>query len=183
MSKSKKNKSPKIDPRVLARPRLDTLFDRHARGELDADGLYAGVQALIAEVGPHPVLDSLVKRMEGTPEAERETLMLLVERLRRPDVIDYLWRQVKKPGALSVEAKTTALVILKGMGEEVDISDPGRYFSARDFKPSGLQSIEAMARMGLRGLARHLRGARDPVEVERLMLDINRMPENAIGGE
>lgn len=162
---------------------MDALFDRHASGALTLEGLQTETTALMAEAGHRPVLDALVKRMEGTPEAGRETLMTLVERLRRPEVIDYLWQQVKKPGALSVKAKTTALVILKGMGEEVDISDLGRYFSARDFKPSSLQSVEEMARMGLRGLARHLRGARDPVEVERLMLDINRMPENAADDE
>ncbi len=183
MSKSKKSKSPKIDPRLLARPRLDALFNRQARGELDADGLHAGVQALIAEAGPDPVLNALVKRMEGTPEAEREALMLLVERLRSPAVIAYLWQQVKKPGALSMEAKTTTLVILKQMGEDVDIADPGRYFSPRDFKPSDVRSAEELLRSGLRGIARHLRGARDPVEVERLMLDINRMPENSGDGE
>ncbi len=183
MSKTKKNKSPKIDPRLLARPRLDALFDRQSRGELDADGLHAAVQALIAEAGPHPVLNALVKRMEGTPETEREALMLLIERLRSPAVITYLWQQVKKPGALSIEAKTTALVILKEMGEDVDIADPGRYFSPRDFKPSDVRSAEELLRSGLRGIARHLRGARDPVEVERLMLDINRMPDNALDGE
>ena len=183
MSKSKKRKSPKIDPRLLARPRLDTLFDRHARGELDADGLHTGVQTLIAEAGLDPVLDALVKRMEGTPEAEREPLMLLVERLRSSALIAYLWQQVKKPGALSMEAKTTMLVILKQMGEDVDIADPGLYFSPRDFKPSDVRSAEELVRSGLRGIARHLRGARDPVEVERLMLDINRMPEKASDGE
>jgi hypothetical protein len=180
---SKKNKAPRIDPRLLVRPRLDALFDRQAGGALNLDGLQAGAEALMAEVGHRPVMDALVKRMEGTPEAERETLMLLVERLRRPEVIEYLWQQVKKPGALSVEAKTTALVILKGMGEDVDLSDPGRYFSPRDFKPGDIRSVEEMARMGLRGLARHLRGARDPAEIERLMLDINRMPEKASEGE
>lgn len=183
MSKSKKNKNLQIDPRLLVRPRLDTLFDRQASGTPDLDGLQAGVEALIAEVGHRPVMDALVKRMEGTPEAERETLMLLVERLRRPEVIDYLWHQVRKPGALSLEAKTTALVILKGLGEDVDISDPGRYFSQRDFKPGDIRSMEALFRTGLRGLARQLRGGRNPVEVERLMLDINRMPGNAGDGE
>ena len=70
MSKSKKNKSPKIDPRVLTRPRLDALFERHARGEQDLNGLEAGVRALIAEAGPGPVLEALVKRLaHAHPEA------------------------------------------------------------------------------------------------------------------
>ncbi len=183
MSKSKKSKSPKIDPRVLTRPRLDALFERHARGELDLDGLEAGVRALMAEAGHGPVLEALVKRMEGTPEQERETLMALVERLRSREVIDYLWQQVKKPGALSLDAKMTALVVLKQMGEDVDIADPGRYFSPRDIRPGDVRTAENMLRLGLRGLARAVREARDVVEVERIMLDINRMPEQALDAE
>ena len=86
--KAKKHKRPKIARRVLARPRLNALFDRHARGELDDDGLQAGLQALMAEVGHGPLLDALVKRMEGTPEAERETLMAILPRLRSPEVVE-----------------------------------------------------------------------------------------------
>ncbi len=183
MSKSKKPQPPKIDPRVLTRPRLDALFDRHARAELDDDGLQAGIQALMAEVGHGPVLDALVKRMEGTPEADRETLMMILPRLRKPEVIDYLWQLVKKPRAMSVDAKVTTLVILKQMGEDVDMIDPGRYFSPRDIKPTDIKSAQDLFRMGVRGLARHLRDSRDPAEVEAYMHRINRMPETAIGGE
>ena len=181
--KAKKHKRPKIARRVLARPRLNALFDRHARGELDDDGLQAGLQALMAEVGHGPLLDALVKRMEGTPEAERETLMVILPRLRSPEVINYLWQLVKKPRALSVEARLTTLVILKGMGEDVDVKDPGLYFSPHDIRPSDLKSAQDMFRLGLRGLARSLRESRDPAEVEAFMHRINQMPEQAIGGE
>lgn len=182
MSKSKKTKAPKIDPRVMTRPRLDALFERQARGELDLDGLEAGVRALMAEVGHPAALDALVKRMEGTPEGERETLMSLLPRLKSREVIDYLWQQVKKRGALSLDAKMTALVILKEMGEEVDLSDPSRYFSPRDIKPGDIKAAEALFRAGMRGLARSLRESRDPAEVEAFMHRINQMPEEAIDG-
>ena len=181
--KAKKRKRRKIDRRVLTSPRLNALFDRHARGELDDDGLQAGLQALMAEVGHGPLLDALVKRMEGTPEAERDTLMTILPRLRSPEVIDYLWGLVKKPRALSVEAKLTTLVILKGMGEDVDIKDPGLYFSPQDIRPSDLKSAQDMFRLGLRGLARYLRQSRDPAEVEAFMHRINQMHEQAIDGE
>ncbi len=181
--KAKKRKRRKIDRRVLTSPRLNALFDRHARGELDDDGLQAGLQALMAEVGHGPVLDALVKRMEGTPEAERDTLMTILPRLRSPEVIDYLWGLVKKPRSLSVEAKLTTLVILKGMGEDVDIKDPGLYFSPQDIRPSDLKSAQDMFRLGLRGLARYLRQSRDPAEVEAFMHRINQMHEQAIDGE
>ncbi len=182
MSKSKKTKTPKIDPRVMTRPRLDALFERQARGELDLDGLEAGVRALMAEVGQPAALDALVKRMEGTPEGERETLMSLLPRLKSREVIDYLWQQVKKRGALSLDAKMTALVVLREMGEEVDLRDPGRYFSPRDIKPGDIKAAEALFRTGMRGLARSLRESRDPAEVEAFMHRINQMPEEAIGG-
>lgn len=182
-SKSKKHKTPKIDRRVLTRPRLDALFDRQARGELDNDGLQAGLQALMAEVGHGPVLDALVTRMEGTSEIEQDTLLTVLPRLRRPEVVDYLWQLVKQPRRLSVGVKMTTLTILKQMGEDVDITDPGRYFSPRDIRPGDLQSAQDVLRMGVRGLARSLRQSRDPVEVEAFMHRVNRMPEEAIGGE
>jgi hypothetical protein len=159
------------------------LFDRHARGELDDDGLQAGLEALMAEVGHGPVMDALVKRMEGTPAGERDTLLTILPRLRSPKVIDHLWQVVKKPRAFSIEAKLTALVVLKEMGEDVDLADPGRYLSPRDIKPSDLESAQDMFRVGLRGLARSIRGSRDPAEVEAYMHRINRMPETAAGGE
>jgi hypothetical protein len=137
----------------------------------------------MAEVGHRPLLDALVKRMEGTPEAERDTLMTILPRLRSPEVIDYLWQLVKKPRALSVEAKLTTLVILKGMGEDVDVTDPGLYVSPQDIRPGDIKSAQDMFGLGLRGLARSLRESRDPAEVEAFMLRINQMPEQAIGGE
>ncbi len=183
MSKSKKTKAPKIDPRVMTRPRLDALFERQARGELDLDGLEAGVRALMTEAGQPATLEALVKRMEGTPEGERETLMSLLPRLKSREVIDYLWQQVKKRGRLSLDAKMTALVILKEVGEEVDLRDPSRYFSPRDIKPGDIKAAEGMFRTGMRGLARSLRESRDPAEVEAFMHRINKMPEQAIDGK
>ncbi len=183
MSKKNKHKTPKVDPRVMARPRLDALFERHARGELDDAGLQSDVQALIAETDLPSVFDALVMRMHGTPETERETLMTLVERLKSREAIDYLWQQVRKPRALTLDAKMTILIILKGMGEDVDISDPGRYFSARDLKPSDLKSAEDLFRAGVRGLARHLRDSRDPAEVEAYMHHIYKMRDTALGGQ
>ncbi len=183
MSKKDKHKTPKVDPRVMARPRLDALFERHARGELDVAGLHAAVQSLIAETDLPSVFGALVMRMHGTPEAERDTLMTLVERLKSREAIDYLWQQVKKPRALSWDAKTTVLAILKGVGEEVDLSDPSRYFSARDLKPSDLKSIEDLFRAGVRGLARHLRDSRDPAEAEAYMHHVYKMRDTALGGQ
>jgi hypothetical protein len=90
---------------------------------------------------------------------------------------------VKKPRALSVEAKLTTLVILKGMGEDVDVTDPDLYFSPHDIRPGDIKSAQDMFRLGMRGLARHLRESRDPAEVEAFMHRINQMPEQAIGGE
>ncbi len=182
MSKSKKTQTPKIDPRVMTRSRLDTLFERQARGELDLDGLEVGVRALMTEVGQPAALDALVKRMEGTPEGERETLMSLLPRLKSREVIDYLWQQVKKRGRLSLDAKMTVLVILKEMGEEVDLRDPSLYFSPRDIRPGDIKAAEDLFRTGMRGLARSLRESRDPAEVEAFMHRINQMPEQAIDG-
>ena len=129
MSKSKKKTTPKIDPRALARPRLDVLFDRCARGELDHDGLLAGVQALIAEAGHRPALDALLKRLEAAPPAERAAFIANAGVLQRPDVIAYLWQQAKNPGH-STPLRSVSLGLLRAMGEDADPDAPERYVPA-----------------------------------------------------
>jgi len=110
-------------------------------------------------------------------------VLIVLPRLRRPEVIDYLWQLVKQPRRLSVGAKMATLTILKQMGEDVDITDPGRYFSPRDITPGDLQAAQDVFRMGVRGLARSLRQSRDPIEVEVFMQRINRLSKEALGGE
>lgn len=182
MSKSKKHKTPNINPSVLARPRLDALFEQSAGAEPDLDALETGVRALMRELGEGPILDALVKRMEGANEIDRETLMLLVPRLSSPTVIDYLWQQVKRRGGFSLDAKMTMLVILKTMGEDVDLTDATLYIPARDVKATDLDTMEDMVRMGMRGLARGLRGVRDVAEAEAYMHRVQQMPADSVDG-
>ena len=164
MSKSKKTKVRKIDPRLLVRPRLDALFELPVEGKINLDGLEVGVRAMMAEVGQPVVLDALVKQLEGTPEGQRETLMLLLPRLKNNEVIDYLWQQVKKRSGFSAGAKMTMLVILNAMGEDVDINDPGLYFSPGNVKLKDITTAQNFLQMGMHGLARELREVKDPAE-------------------
>lgn len=185
MSKSKKRKrwSRKRKPPLPVQPRLNALLDRVGRDELDEAGLQSNLQALMAELGHGPVLDALMTRMAGSASTGRDTLMTLLPRLKSREVIDHLWQQVRRPRALPLGAKLTALTILKDMGEDVDLADPGRYFSPRDIKPSDIKSAQDMFRLGINNLAHALRESRDPAEVEAFMVRINRMPQEAIGGE
>ncbi|MGB8648695.1 MAG: hypothetical protein WCF84_25885 [Anaerolineae bacterium] len=182
MSKSKKQRKLNIDPAILARPRLESLFSQYAQGAFDLDALEANIRALMQDLGAGPVLDALVKRMEGTPPAERETLMVLLPRLKSQTVIDYLWQRIKKAGGLSLDAKMTAMVILKGLGEEVDIANPGLYLSPREIKTTDFKTVTDMMRMGLSGLARGLRDVRDAAEAEAYMHRIQQMPRDARDG-
>jgi hypothetical protein len=108
--------------------------------------------------------------------------MALLPRLKSPEVIDYLWQQVKKPGGFSAGAKMIALVILKEMGEEVNIKEPGLYFSPSEIKPGDIHTAQNLFRIGMSGLARELRQASDPAEVEAIMHRVNQMPKEAIDG-
>lgn len=182
MSKAKKHKTPKVNPAVLARPRLDALFEQSTGAERDLDALECGVRALMRELGDGPILEALVKRMEGANEQERETLVRLAPRLKSAAVIDYLWQQVKRRGGFSLDAKMTMLVILKAMGEAVDLDDATLYISPRDVKEANLDSLEAMVRLGTRGMARGLRGVRDAAEVEAYMHRIQQLPEDSADG-
>lgn len=182
MSKAKKSKTPKINPAVLARPRLDALFEQVGGEATNLAALESGVRALMRELGEGPILEALVKRMEGANDQDRETLMELVPRLKSATVIDSLWQQVKRRGGFSLDAKMTMLVILKAMGEKVELDDATLYISPRDVKAANLDSLEDMVRMGMRGLARGLRGVRDAAEGEAYMHRVQQMPEDSIDG-
>jgi len=75
----------------MARPHLDALFEQQAERKIDLDELEAGVPSLMSEVGQPVVLDALVKRLEGTPEDEREMLMSLLPHLKSREMVDHLW--------------------------------------------------------------------------------------------
>ncbi len=183
MVKKSKQKRPSIDPRVLTTPRVDALLQQYAQGELEKEALEAALRALMAEVGHGPVLDALLARLERAPDEERDALMLIISDLKSPEVVDYLWRQVRRPRELPLDVRMITLVVLRQMGEDVDISDPGRYFSPRDLHPEDFRSAKAVMRLGLHGLARSLRQTRTPTEVEMFMLRLYRFAEEEGGGE
>ncbi len=168
---------------MLTAPRVDALLQQCARGELDKEDLEANLRALMAEVGHGPVLDALLAQMERASDEERDALMLIIADLKSPEVVDYLWQQVRRQRKLPLDVRMITLVVLKQMGEEVDISDPGRYFSPRDLRPEDLRSAKAVLRMGIHGLARSLRQASNPTEAEMFMLRVYRFAEEEGGGE
>jgi hypothetical protein len=124
-----KKKTPKIDPRLLVRPRLDALFDRHARGELDQESLPSSLQQLLVEVGYRPLLEALLKRLEAAPAADRERFWPMAARLRTPEVIAHLWQKAREAQA-AVETRRLSLSLLRALGEDADPDHPERYVPA-----------------------------------------------------
>jgi hypothetical protein len=182
MSKFQKSRTHKVNPGLMLRPRLNTLFEQPQGGKIDLDRLEEGVRTLMTEVSQPVVLGALVKRMEGTPEGESEMLMSLLLRLKSREVIDYLWQQAKKNSGFSVGAKMTMLVILKGMGEEVDLKDPGLYFDVKRHQGRDIKTVQNLVQIGMHGLARELRELKDPAAVEAYMHHITKMTNEATDG-
>lgn len=126
MSKSKKHKKPNIPLSALARPRLDAVLD--AAGQ-EPEVVAAQVATLVRELGIAPVLDSIVKRVESASPEEQERLRGLAARLRTDENVTHLWNLVKRQGGMSDDAKRAALIVLRGMGEEIALDDPSRYLA------------------------------------------------------
>lgn len=153
---------------TLARPRLDAILTRRERDELDDGGCADKVSALMTELGRKPVLDTLVKKLETTSDTERDALMAVISKLGDEETIAYLWRIVRR-SKMSIGVKSTALIILKQMGEDVDLSDPGAYFSTRDVKPTDIAEMARLGRHSLRMLIKRLQEAESVGEIEGLM--------------
>jgi hypothetical protein len=126
MRKSSKKKTPKIDPRLLVRPRIDALLDRYAGGALDDAQLQAEFTALMTEAGYRLMLEALLKRLETAPAAERASLPRWAAPFKQPESIAHLW-QLAKDGLTIGEARRASLELLQALGEEADPVQADKY--------------------------------------------------------
>jgi len=152
----------------MTRPLLEKAFARYERGELDDDGLTEEVSALMDKIGHKPVLDALVKKLETTSDEERATLILIISQLGDKKTIKHLWHLARR-SKMSIGVKHTALVILKQMGEDVDLNNPGAYLSRQDVTLENLAEIEQMSRHGLGKIIKDLQKAKNFGEIEGMM--------------
>ena len=167
--KSKKQKKPNIPAQTMARPRLEQILTRRQHGELEDEEFTASIEALMAEIGREAVLNALVGLLNGATPEQKDALMVAIPKLGNAETIKHLWNLVHR-SKLSVGGKMTALVILKQMGEEVNLDDPGEYFSWRDIKHSDLSEIENMGRFALRALINELQQLDTADDIEGFML-------------
>jgi hypothetical protein len=179
--KKKKQKKPNIPVQPLARPRLEQILVRRQHGELDDEEYVDSMKALMVEIGDEAVLNALVGLLDNADEERKDALMIAIPKLGNKQTIKHLWQLVRH-SKLSVGAKMTALIILKQMGEEVNLENPGEYFSWRDVKQADAEEILSMGRFSLRALIEELQTAKNVDEVEGMMLQAERIVAKT-GGE
>jgi hypothetical protein len=165
----KKSKKPNIPVQTMARPRLEQILTRRQHGELDEDKFLASVEALMEEIGREAVLNALVGLLDNASDEQKDALMVVIPKLGNKQTIDHLWNLVRR-SKMSIGGKMTALVILKQMGEEVNLEDPGEYFSWRDIKHSDLSEVENLGRFAMRALIKELQQLDNADDVEAFML-------------
>jgi hypothetical protein len=166
--RKRKRRKQQVSGQAPVRPRLDAIFARRERGKLDNTGCVDETSALMTELGRKPVMDALVRKLETASDAERDALMAVIPRLGDRKTVAHLWNVVRR-SKVPIGVKSTALVILKQMGEDVDLSDPGAYFSPRDVKPTDLTEMAHLGRHSLRMLIKELQKAKSIGEIEGLM--------------
>lgn len=164
----KRKKGPQVPMQSMARPLLDRIFARRERGDLDNQGCIEEISTLIDEIGRDSMMDALVKKLETASDAERDTLMAVIVDLGGEETIEHLWRLVRE-SKMSAGVKNTALVILKQMGEDVDLSDPFAYYSPQEVGFEDIAEIERMGRHSLRMLIEELHELESIGEVEGIM--------------
>ncbi|MBN1220739.1 MAG: hypothetical protein JXM69_17595 [Anaerolineae bacterium] len=168
MSKKKKQKKSNIPIQTLARPRLEKILTRYQQGELDGDEYIAAIETLITEISREAILEALIGLLDGADNERKDALMVAIPKLGDETSTKHLWQLVRR-SKLSMGAKMTALVILKQMGEDVDLDNPGEYFSWRDIKQADLDEVASMGRFGLHAIIKELQKMDNPDDVEAIM--------------
>jgi hypothetical protein len=152
----------------MTRPRLDAVLARRERKEIDDEGCLKEVMALATEMGREPVMGALTRKVETASDVERDVLMALIPKLGGKETVAHLWRMVHQ-SKMSAAVKSTALVVLKEMGEDVDLDHPGTYFSIKDAKPSDAAEMTQLGRHSLEMLVKELHKVKSIGEIEGFM--------------
>ncbi len=179
--KSKKQRKPNIPVQTMARPRLEQILARRRHGELDESEYVTSIKALMREISQEAVLNALVGLLDGADNEQRDALMVAIPKLGNAETIQHLWKLVRR-SKISMGAKTAALVILKQMGEEVNLDDPTEYFSWRDIKQADISEIASMGRFSMRAIIKELQQVENVDEVETMMLHFGKILSQT-GGE
>lgn len=177
----KRKKKPQVPLESMTRPLLEKIFARRERGDLDYDECVGEISALMDKVGRESVMNALVRKLGSASDDEWDTLMTIIVELGDEKTVKRLWRLVRRSN-MSAVFKNTALVILNEMGEDVDLSTPGEYFSPRDFSIEDLAEVERMGRHSTRMLIRDLHKCETIGEIES-MVEMFDNPDVAIDVE
>ena len=172
--KKKKQKKPNIPVQTMARPQLEQVLIRRERDELDDDEFVVSIQALMQELGQEAILNALIGLLENAGNERKDALMVAIPRLGNKQTVGHLWHLVRR-SKMSIGAKMTALVILKQMGEDVNLDDPGEYLSWRDIKQADVSEIADMGRFGMQAIIKELQKLDNADEVEALMMRFEEM--------
>jgi len=179
--KSKKQKKPNIPVQTMALPRLQMLLNLRQQGELDNEEFVASIEALMTEIGREAILNALIGLLDQSSNEQKDALMTAISQLGDAQAIDHLWYVVRR-SKMSVGAKMTALVILQQMGEEVNLEDPGEYFTWRDIKQGDIKEVADLARFATRALIKELQQSKNIDDVEVMMMRFTSITAQA-GGE
>jgi hypothetical protein len=180
-SKKKKQKKPNIPVQTMARPQLEQILARRRHDELDDDEFVASIEALMGQLDQEAVLNALIGLLDNADNEQKDALMVAIPKLGNAQTIKHLWQLVRR-SKLSVGAKMTTLVILKQMGEDVDLDNPGNYFSWRDVKQADVDEIESMGRFGTQAIIKELQKLDNVDDVEAMMLRFREISDKT-GGE
>ncbi len=167
--KSKKQKKPNIPVQTMARPRLEQILIRRQYGELDDDEYVSSIKTLMVEIGREAVLNALVGLLDNANVEQKEALMVAISKLGNEQTIKHLWQLVRR-SKMSMGGKMTALVILHQIGEDVDLDNPGRYFSLRDLKSADLSEVADIVRFALLAVIKDIQQAKNTDEIEAIMM-------------
>jgi hypothetical protein len=107
--------------------------------------------------------------------------MAVIPKLGNERTINHLWQLVRR-SKLSVGGKMTALVILKQMGEAVDLENPGEYFSWRDIKKGDIAEVANLGRFSMRAIIKELQQLKEVDDVDAMMLQFEEISAKT-GGE
>jgi hypothetical protein len=176
-------RSNRFQRQAQANQQIGALLASYRSGELSDDELTAGLDELVAQFGRQTVSEYMFRTLKGYTDGPlKAALMVGLSHIADQKTVSWLWDLVRSE-VIGLDARGVALVILQELGEDVDPSRPGLYFSPEKITPQDIQDAERFFEQAQREIIRYVQRAESTDEIERIMMMREEQVPNLIDGE
>ena len=185
MSRKKKRapRHARFQEQAQANKQISALLSDYQLDKLSDDELKAALDESVAQFGRQAVAEILFRKLKGHTDGPMKSALLVgLPHIADKKTVSWLW-DLARSRRTRMETRSAVLVILQALGEDVDLSQPERYFPTEKVTRRDVGAATRLFEQSQRELIKSVQRAQSTDEVERLMMILEEQAPTMPGGE